>query len=59
MTVIVCAPKDVWPYPCVCEANGWDHEWEPAPTSTNGLHWCANCDCCTAHMDPPPDADGG
>lgn len=53
--IIACTIADVLGYGCICEKNGWEHEWGPAfpPVATRpGLHWCANCDCCVADMEP-------
>jgi hypothetical protein len=54
MGIIACSTSDVLGYGCICEKNGWEHGWGEAPASVNrpGLHWCENCDCCVAHMDP-------
>lgn len=53
MSLIACTTTDVLGYGCICEKNGWEHEWGEAPASVNspGLHWCGNCDCCVAQME--------
>ena len=42
----LCGVEQVYGERCICEMNGWAHEWGEAFPPQGGLFWCANCDCC-------------